>query len=957
MYYQNVRGLRTKTAIFRRNVESSSPDIIALTETFLNSSVSDGELFPPEYCVLRKDRVGDVGWGGVLLAVKSTYTVSIVNDIDGLSDDKEVLFVRVRSKKESFLICVVYLPPNYTECQYLDVLDCIENAACKYCTCNVIIVGDFNLNSFNSHVVDQFENFTQVCKLRQCNFVNNAHGGVLDLVLTNVSADDTHIWKCEDSLVPMDAYHPPLEIAFNFSRNGRVADQSSQSQCESVPQSLRWNFRKADLFALYSDLSSIDWSCLYRQKDVNEAVNVFYEVVNSSLDRNVPLRKCSTDGPRRYNYPSWYTPEIIRYIKLKHFNLVKFKRYGLEFNRELFRYYRNLVKELIGSANREHIRSIQRKIHLDPKQFWRHVEDKRGSRRPKDTFTLDNVRVSNQVAVDAFAEHFSSVFHTRVPLLDAEHAERAACGGLDASCINLSQVSLGELRRVVRRLKVNSSPGPDGIPAFLLKDCLPVLEEPLLFVFNLALSERIYPSLWKVSRVTPVPKDASSMEIDTFRPIAILSVFAKVFEGVINRHITPLISRRLTDVQHGFRAGRSTTTNNVNFADYVLQHMDSAHQVDAAFFDFKKAFDLVDNDILLRKLSGFGFSRDLLEFFASYLKDRRQFVQMAGYQSKEYFTRSGVSQGSTLGPTQFLIMINDLPAVINHVQCLLFADDLKIFFAINSVSDCYSLQCDINAVLNWSLENRLLFNASKCKVITFSRSKTLIEGAYHLDDQSIDRVQAIRDLGLNLDSRLDFHDHIGAVVKSANKTLGFIMRTASQFQGSTVPVILFNAFVRSKLEFNSIIWDPSESIYQLLIERVQRKFARYLYKREFGYYPYLYPSLFVSGMVGLETLKFRRKMHLLVHYCLLLRSEVDNPQALERMRLFVPEQYTRAGRRRRQLLAAPAPTRTRRARNAPSARAVSLLNHFVAQDQDADVFADGWHSLLRRMYVFCNLFC
>jgi hypothetical protein len=116
--------------------------------------------------------------------------------------------------------------------------------------------------------------------------------------------------------------------------------------------------------------------------------------------------------------------------------------------------------------------------------------------------------------------------------------------------------------------------------------------------------------------------------------------------------------------------------------------VDSGGQVDAAYFDFRKAFDVVDNDILLRKLAGVGLTPHLLKFFASYMRDRRQYVEYAGYRSDPYFVRSGVSQGSNLGPLEFIIMVNDLPQVITDSGCLLFADDLKLFLPINNAADC-----------------------------------------------------------------------------------------------------------------------------------------------------------------------------------------------------------------------------------------------------------------------------
>lgn len=126
--------------------------------------------------------------------------------------------------------------------------------------------------------------------------------------------------------------------------------------------------------------------------------------------------------------------------------------------------------------------------------------------------------------------------------------------------------------------------------------------------------------------------------------------------------------------------------------------MDAGKQVYTAYFDFKKAFDQVDNDILLQKLAKMGFTSKLLEFFSNFLRNRCQFVRVDGFESKTYHTRSGVSQGSTLGPVMFLIFINDLPNCVDSSKCFLFADDLKLCSGFNTMSDSKTLQADIHAV-------------------------------------------------------------------------------------------------------------------------------------------------------------------------------------------------------------------------------------------------------------------
>lgn len=926
---------------------NSNYEVIALTETFLTSSVCDGELFPVGYSVLRRDRVGDCGWGGVLIAVRAPCSLRLVSDIEGLAPDKEVLFAVVGCKNYKFLCVVVYLPPNYRDDQYLSVLTCIENAVIKYSSSmDIVVLGDFNPNSLSNTTKEQLGLFVDFCNFAQhCNVIND-HGGILDLVLSGLTPDRINVLRAAEPLVPIDRYHPPLAVYVTMPSPTRDSPQYLHGD-----RTNNWNFRGADLAGLYVALGEMDWSELLAESDVNAAVGVFYNALYSSVKAYVPNKKPSR-SPGKYIYPKWFNADIIYNIRQKHYHLKMYKSDGKEFNRELFRYYRQRVKHLIGCARAQHLGSIQKSILDRPATFWKYVKELRSSRQQDNVYSSNGIEVTGQDAADAFSRYFGSVFLNNEPKLCASEAIVHALPS--AAHVTVDSLDADDISAAAKRLKARASTGPDGIPAFLVKDCISVLKIPLLHIYNLSLDKAMYPEMWKTSRVTPVSKVGSSSEVSDFRPIAVLSVFAKLFESMLERQVSQQVRCFLDDSQHGFRRFRSTTTNHINLVDYVMTEMDEGRQVDAAYFDFRKAFDLVDNDILLQKCAAIGFSTRLLEFFADYLRNRKQFVSVGGFESDYYYTRSGVSQGSTLGPTLFLLMINDLSTVVGSSKCFLFADDLKLCLGVKSRSDAEILQRDIDSVTAWSTANGLSFNSNKCKVMTFTRSRSPVEYEYCLNHMALEKVSKFRDLGLILDAKLDFHDHILNICKSASKTLGFIMRVASQFKGVTVAKVLYNAYVRSKLEYGAVVWDPYEGKYILLLERIQRRFTRWIYKRSYGYYPYMYPSLFVSGMVGLDTLEFRRRFLLVVHYIRLLHNEVDNPEALGRMSFMVPKVAPVMPPRRPPRLLARPTARTNRSCNAPSSRAVEVLGDMLAQYREVDIFADSFRQLVITTMLYLN---
>ena len=161
------------------------------------------------------------------------------------------------------------------------------------------------------------------------------------------------------------------------------------------------------------------------------------------------------------------------------------------------------------------------------------------------------------------------------------------------------------------------------------------------------------------------------------------------------------------------------------------------------YFDFSKAFDSVPHTRLLSKLQAYGVSGQLLKWFGSFLRGRRQCVKINSVLSSWLQVTSGVPQGSVLGPLLFALYINELPSLVSS-QLLMFADDIKLYRRIRSSIDCRILQTDINILLDWSNHWLLSFNTSECKV--FHIGNTPYIGNYHLNGTQLELLNDFRDL-------------------------------------------------------------------------------------------------------------------------------------------------------------------------------------------------------------------
>ena len=209
------------------------------------------------------------------------------------------------------------------------------------------------------------------------------------------------------------------------------------------------------------------------------------------------------------------------------------------------------------------------------------------------------------------------------------------------------------------------------------------------------------------------------MSVENYRPISLTSLVMKIFEKIIRDEIMIRCEAQLCRNQHGFLPNKSCTTQLVSFTDCIATALNASIRTDIVYFDFAKAFDSVNHDIILRKLKDrFKIDGTMLKFMVNYLQGREQCVIIAGQKSCNANVRSGVPQGSILGPLLFVLFIDDMSEVVSDGTAIaLYADDTKIWRKIKQWEDHDILQKDINALHKWSLDNKMKFHPQKCKVV------------------------------------------------------------------------------------------------------------------------------------------------------------------------------------------------------------------------------------------------
>jgi hypothetical protein len=436
------------------------------------------------------------------------------------------------------------------------------------------------------------------------------------------------------------------------------------------------------------------------------------------------------------------------------------------------------------------------------------------------------------------------------------------------------------------------SSGPDGIPNIFLINCIDTLADILKILFNRSLSLGIFPEIWKSGHIIPILKKGDKNDVSNYRPICILSAIPKLFESIVLNKITTQISSLITPYQHGFVSRKSTLTNLSIYNEFLVQILSERGQVDSVYTDFSKAFDSVCHNILLQKLYAYGVRGTFYKWIETYLKNRVLLVKVGNSLSEPFLATSGVPQGSHLGPVLFNLFINDIVQVFGGVRFLLFADDLKIFHDIKSTDDCISLQDNLNRLHDWCDRNMLHLNTNKCQVIRFRKTRSPILFNYNFNGTSIKSVNSLRDLGVTFSEDLSFNLHIEEVLGKAMRILGFVLRLSSDLRSLTSFRLLYVSLVRPLLEYNTTVWSPYYSNSANSLEKVQRKFLRFInYKKGIPIEDINYSSL--MNELKLPSLSNRRKLFDTIFLYKIIRGHVDCMDLVELIKYHVPTRNTR----------------------------------------------------------------
>ena len=817
IFHTNINGLESKYDNLHEFLSSITTklDIVAITETsekeevgFINNVKIEG------YDMYHK--ASKSSKGGSVIYVNNNFNSIQRHDLETSNVEFESTWVEIKNKNcKNIVTGSIYRHPHNNSTEFFQYLEkCLSKLSKE--NKEVYICGDFNFDllkidtdSITQHFFNLLCSYSYLPNVLQPTRVTENTATVIDNIFSNNIHDEM---TCGNILLTLSEHFSQ----FASIRRDRI-DYKKLNMYQRV-------YSKFSSESFRDDVSIQNWN--YSLDNVHATFKDFYMKLEGAVERHAPLKKLTPKEIKLKSKP-WLSTKIIKMIKIRNKIFARKKRQPTndEYKR-LYNLFRNRVNRELKKSKKQYYAEYFENNLNNIKNIWEGI--RKIVNVKKTAFKTTQLNIKGKIVDDdkELATNFNNFFVNVGP--NTESSIPKAPNILPSNFLKnriqsnfvIAHISNEEILDIIKSL-ANKSSGPFSIPLKLLSLIPDLIIIPLAHIINISFLTGEYPEQLKIVKVIPIHKGGSTEDLNNYRPISLLSIFDKIIEKIMHKKLYNFLERHniLYQNQFGFRKNNSTVYALTQISEMIKTSIDTGKYGCGIFIDLRKAFDTVNHKILLDKLEHYGIRGNLLNWFHSYLTDRKQFVSINGQNSDLMDITCGVPQGSVLGPLLFLLYINDLPNISKILNFYLFADDTNIYYESKSLNEIEkTVNKELDKLYLWLNVNRLSLNLDKTNYIIFHpfNKKLKQHITIKINKKAIAEKEFIKYLGILLDSTLTWKYQISSICKKISRALG-VMYKLRPFLPLNVMKNVYYSLIHSHINYAIEIWGLA---FQTQIDKV-----------------------------------------------------------------------------------------------------------------------------------------
>lgn len=843
---QNIRSIYCNFDDFLANLSilTFECDIIILTECRLNINKPVPELNKYNSyftsCQLNQN-------DGVVVYVKKTLKCKVV----------EIHLAQASCLKLDILnnsiLCIYRSPKNHNAENFINSLSSHLDTLNR--RKNIIITGDININITQKYKEqsNEYKNRTNYLNMLSNygilpgHYLPTREKNCLDHMMLKIDPK-----KCSAFIAVLNTTITDHLTTFLSVDKINTAKHLTQTSTTKI------NFENALQYLKNSNLSE-----LLSYNDPNQITDLLINKLLKSMTENTSIifipKKQRTIKP-------WITPGLLKCIRNRNklqkqskddpYNEVK----GVTYVR-----YRNFCNNLLKKLKRKYESKLLTNSLNNNKLLWKNIKNVTHTinKNNKSNNELTQIKSSPKESVNYINDYFANigillVNNVQCSVTNDDQNKYLNTLSRQPQSFTLLDTDLNEVQSLIANLKVNSAPGWDNISTTYLKYVSYEVTPIITHLTNLCFKTGIFPNSLKRSIITPVFKSGERHDINNYRPISVLPALSKILEKILNNRLIKYLTKFniISQSQFGFRQGISTEDAVISLTTILTKQLDVGKKCLAVFLDLKKAFDTVSFSILVRKLEQIGIRGIQLSIFKDYLTNRKQRVKLdEECISEDISVSCGIPQGSVLGPTLFLIYVNDLCNMnIKNAKIFSYADDTAIVFSGTSWAETkvYTEQ-GLAQISKWLKNNLLTLNTSKthylcCSIKNQRQPKHDFQIKIHSCDDIknnkacncplIDKVDQIKYLGVIVDQRLSWYPQIEQISLKIRK-FNWMFRSLRHLAPTNIRISntvsknllnqIYTTLVQSVIVYCIPVWGGAYKSHFIEVERAQRALLKIMY--------------------------------------------------------------------------------------------------------------------------------